>query len=77
MLDGPYVLVYKLATKVLLCKGLGPRVAPASIVADVSAIHRGMPIAAGTRYALTNYFFQTKNIDVSLFEKFNVIPSTS
>jgi ectoine hydroxylase-related dioxygenase (phytanoyl-CoA dioxygenase family) len=46
------------------------------IFADVSAIHRGMPIAAGTRYALTNYFFKTENIDVSLFEKFNVIPST-
>ena len=45
------------------------------ILADVSAIHRGMPIAAGNRYALTNYFFSIENIDKSLFEKFNVIPS--
>lgn len=44
------------------------------ILADVSAIHRGMPIAAGTRYALTNYFYPTTKIDNNLFEKFNVIP---
>lgn len=45
------------------------------ILADVSSIHRGMPITSGTRYALTNYFFPTDAVDESLFTKFKAIPS--
>lgn len=43
------------------------------ILVDTSSIHRGMPIKAGTRYALTNYFFSEKQIDEALYEKFNVL----
>lgn len=45
------------------------------ILADVSAIHRGLPIASGSRYALTNYYFPIARIDASLHEKFRVVPS--
>lgn len=44
------------------------------ILADVSSIHRGMPIRLGTRYALTNYYFPEGRIEQSLYEKFNVLP---
>ena len=44
------------------------------ILVDTSSVHRGMPIRAGTRYALTNYYFQEGKIDESLYEKFDVLP---
>ncbi|AKZ61479.1 hypothetical protein F506_01255 [Herbaspirillum hiltneri N3] len=44
------------------------------ILVDTSAIHRGKPIQAGTRYALTNYYFPTDSIDQSMYEKFDVLP---
>lgn len=44
------------------------------ILVDTSSVHRGMPIRAGTRYALTNYYFQEGKIDQSLYEKFDVLP---
>jgi hypothetical protein len=40
------------------------------ILVDTSAIHRGMPIIAGVRYALTNYFYPKRFIDKQLFEQF-------
>jgi len=43
------------------------------ILVDTSSIHRGMPIQAGTRYALTNYYFPAQNIDAALLEKFKVL----
>ena len=54
-------------------------VAPAGtlILVDTSTLHRGMPIANGTRYALTNYYFHERQIDDSLYEKFDVLPSSS
>jgi hypothetical protein len=44
------------------------------ILVDTSAVHRGMPIRAGARYALTNYYFQDSKIDQRLYEKFDVLP---
>src|SRR5450830_43339 len=46
------------------------------ILVDTSAVHRGKPIQAGTRYALTNYYFPTDAIDQSMYEKFDVLPRT-
>lgn len=43
------------------------------IIVDTSAIHRGMPIQTGTRYALTNYYFPVQHIDKAMFEKFKVL----
>lgn len=40
------------------------------ILVDTSSIHRGKPIVAGVRYALTNYFYPKRLIDQELFEKF-------
>lgn len=56
---------------------LGTYVAKAGtlILADVSGIHRGMPIRTGTRYALTNYYYPVNQIDDELIEKFKVLPS--
>jgi hypothetical protein len=47
------------------------------ILADTSTLHRGQPIKAGTRYALTNYYFPEAQIDPSLFEKFDVLPAAA
>jgi hypothetical protein len=47
------------------------------ILVDTSSIHRGMPIEAGTRYALTNYYYPVQNIDATLFEKFKVLDPTA
>jgi hypothetical protein len=44
------------------------------ILVDTSALHRGQPIQAGTRYALTNYYFPEGRIESSLYEKFDVLP---
>ena len=40
------------------------------ILVDTSSIHRGMPIIAGVRYALTNYYYPKRLIDRKLFEQF-------
>ncbi len=45
------------------------------ILVDTSAVHRGMPIKAGTRYALTNYYFPEDIVNQSIYEKFNVVPA--
>lgn len=45
------------------------------ILVDTSTVHRGMPIKAGTRYALTNYYFPINRIDQSMYEKFDVLPA--
>jgi hypothetical protein len=45
------------------------------ILVDTSAVHRGMPIKIGTRYALTNYYFPEDMINQSMYEKFNVVPA--
>lgn len=45
------------------------------ILVDTSTVHRGMPIRAGTRYALTNYYFPKNRIDQSMYEKFDVLPA--
>jgi ectoine hydroxylase-related dioxygenase (phytanoyl-CoA dioxygenase family) len=45
------------------------------ILVDTSTVHRGMPIRAGTRYALTNYYFPEDRIDQGLYEKFDVLPA--
>jgi Phytanoyl-CoA dioxygenase (PhyH) len=44
------------------------------ILADTSTLHRGKPIEAGTRYALTNYYFPESRIENGLYEKFDVLP---
>lgn len=44
------------------------------LLIDTSSIHRGVPIKAGERYALTNYCFPERHIDNSMMEKFNVLP---
>ncbi len=43
------------------------------ILVDTSNIHRGMPIKAGTRYALTNYYYPVDRIDEGMYKKFNVL----
>ena len=40
------------------------------ILKDCSAIHRGSPLKAGIRYALTNYYFYTRKINSTLNEHF-------
>ena len=47
------------------------------ILVDTSALHRGQPIEAGIRYALTNYFFPEGRIGSSLYEKFDVLPTSA
>ena len=43
------------------------------ILVDTSAIHRGMPIKEGCRYALTNYYYPENRIDEAMMEKFCVL----
>ena len=45
------------------------------IIKDCSAIHRGSPLKTGKRYALTNYFFQTRKIGPKLIEHFSPLVS--
>jgi hypothetical protein len=40
------------------------------IIFDSSAIHRGAPISEGSRYAVTNYFYPERLINLSLYEHF-------
>jgi len=40
------------------------------ILFDSSAIHRGSPIASGTRYALTNYYYEPEHIVPVVVKKF-------
>lgn len=43
------------------------------LLVDTSGIHRGKPLDTGTRYAITNYFYQDYFIDANLRDKFNNI----
>lgn len=43
------------------------------ILADTTGLHRGMPIATGTRYALTNYYFAHRTITPALEDRFKPI----
>jgi len=47
-------------------------IAPAGtmILFDSSTIHRGSPIVSGTRYALTNYYYEPEHIVPVVVEKF-------
>lgn len=40
------------------------------LLVNTSGIHRGCPIRAGTRYALTNYYFPKRHIRSEVFEHF-------
>jgi len=40
------------------------------VLVDTSTIHRGLPLKNGTRYALTNYFFENTQINSHLVEHF-------
>lgn len=40
------------------------------ILFDSSTIHRGMPIQAGTRYALTNYYYPPQAVTEALYRHF-------
>ena len=40
------------------------------VLVDTSCIHRGFPLNEGTRYALTNYFFENTQINQHLVEHF-------
>jgi len=40
------------------------------VLVDTSCIHRGLPLNEGTRYALTNYFFENSQINQHLVEHF-------
>lgn len=44
------------------------------VLAVTSAIHRGRPIEAGARYALTNYFFRGGRVSPEVEAQFTVIP---
>ena len=41
------------------------------VLVDTSAMHRGLPLNQGTRYALTNYFFEKSQINEHLVEHFS------
>ena len=43
------------------------------LLADTTGIHRGMPLEAGQRFALTNYYFPGKAISPQLFEHFSPV----
>ena len=43
------------------------------LLADTTGIHRGMPLKAGERFALTNYYFPGKTIVPKLFEHFRPV----
>lgn len=43
------------------------------ILVDTSCIHRGMPIKAGLRYALTNYYFPETRINSELYQQFSPV----
>ena len=45
------------------------------LLLDTSIIHRGMPVKSGTRYALTNYFFEKTQINSHLIEHFSPLVS--
>ena len=43
------------------------------ILADTTGLHRGMPIAAGTRHALTNYYYAPRTITAARRDHFKPI----
>ena len=45
------------------------------VLVDTSTIHRGVPMKEGTRYALTNYFFERTQINPHLVEHFSPVVS--
>lgn len=45
------------------------------VLVDTSVIHRGVSLKEGTRYALTNYFFEKSQINNHLVEHFSPIVS--
>ena len=45
------------------------------VLVDTSTIHRGLPLKNGTRYALTNYFFENTQINSHLVEHFSPLVS--
>lgn len=45
------------------------------VLVDRSVIYRGTPLKSGTRYALTNYFFEKSQIHSHLVEHFSPIVS--
>ena len=45
------------------------------VLVDTSAIHRGITLKEGTRYTLTNYFFEKSQIDNHLVEHFSPLVS--
>jgi len=47
------------------------------ILFDSSTIHRGSPIVSGTRYALTNYYYEPEHIVPVVIEKFAPYARTS
>lgn len=48
------------------------------LLAATSGIHRGMPLTAGNRYALTNYYYSPSQIGESQITKFQpLIPGTA
>jgi len=46
------------------------------VLVDTSIIHRGIPLKEGTRYALTNYFFEKSQINNHLVEHFSPLVSS-
>jgi hypothetical protein len=48
------------------------------LLVNTAGIHRGMPLRAGERYALTNYYYHRAEIDEGRLEKFSpLIPGTA
>lgn len=45
------------------------------VLVDSSAIHRGLPLKNGVRYALTNYFFENSQINSHLVKHFSPLVS--
>ena len=54
-----------------LCTLGGP--AGTLLLFDSSAIHRGSPVRAGTRMALTNYFYPEQDISADLYDHFRPV----
>ena len=48
------------------------------LLVNTAGIHRGMPLSAGTRYALTNYYYDPMDIDEARIGQFSpLLPGTA
>ena len=55
-----------------------PAAAGTLLLVNTAGIHRGMPLREGTRYALTNYYYNPVNVDEERIAQFSpLLPGTA